>query len=141
MYVSEVFANDIERLFNDAVKRFKEYLALKADLPYTMAFDKCHLSCAEVLAKFSKDYNCWTENMRPYTTKTAIDNLFKIYKVSLDEHKNVVVTYDYYNVEDIVYFEEFDLPNQMAFIEGVCRFLDRADDKLHPEKDLCSYRC
>jgi hypothetical protein len=51
----------------------------------------------------------------------------------------VVVVYDYNNIESVVVFADFNLHNKMAFIEGMCIFLDIADDILHPEKIGKSY--
>ena len=138
MYRSEIFANDISRLFNEAVKTFKEYLALNADLPYEVAFSKCYLPNNKVLEIVSNDY---TSNVNDGfdTYNFSVKDIFKVSSVRVDECNNVVVVYDYNNIESVVAFADFDLRNKMAFIEGVCIFLDMADDIIHPEKINKSY--
>jgi hypothetical protein len=138
MYRSEVFANDITRLFNESIKTFKEYLALNADLPYEVAFSKCYLPNNKVLEVVSNNY---TSNVNDGfdTYNFSFKDIFKVSSVRVDERNNVVVVYDYNNIESVVVFADFDLHNKMAFIEGVCIFLDMADDILHPEKNDKSY--
>lgn len=138
LYRSEVFVNDINRLFNEAIKTFKEYLALNADLPYEVAFSKCYLPNNKVLEVVSSNYTLDVNGgFDPYNL--SLKDIFKVSSVKVDECNNVVVVYDYNNIESVVVFTDFDLHNKMRFIEGVCIFLDMADDILHPEKIDKSY--
>jgi hypothetical protein len=138
MYRSQIFANDIKRFFGEAIKTFKEYLALNADLPYEVAFSKCYLPNNKVLGIVSNNYTLDVNGgFDPYNL--SLKDIFKILSVKVDECNNVVVVYDYNNVESVIDFNAFDLHNKMAFIEGVCIFLDMADDILHPEKIGKSY--
>ena len=137
MYRSEVFANDITRLFNESIKTFKEYLTLNADLPYEVAFSKCYLPNNKVLEVASSNYTLDVNGgFDPYNL--SLKDVFKILSVKI-KNERIVVVYDYNNVESVIEFNAFDLHNKMAFIEGVCIFLDMADDILHPEKIDKSY--
>lgn len=137
MFRSEVFANDIKRLFDEAVKTFREYLALDADLPYEVAFSKCYLPNIHILKEVSEDFTAnVVSGFDPYNL--PLKDVFKVSSVKIKDNR-VVAVYDYNNVESIIEFNAFDLHNKMAFIEGVCIFLDMADDILHPEKIGKSY--
>jgi hypothetical protein len=139
MYRSEVFANDIKRFFGEAIKTFKEYLALNADLPYEVAFSKCYLPNNKVLEAETRNYTSIVEEGFNTYDLLSLKDIFKVSSVKVDECNNVVVVYDYNNIESVVVFTDFNLHNKMAFIEGVCIFLDIADDILHPEKIGKSY--
>ena len=138
MYRSEVFSRDINKFFNEAIKTFKEYLALNADLPYEVAFSKCYLPNNKVLEVVSSNYTLDVDGgFSPYNL--SLKNIFKVSSVKVDEYDNIVIIYDYHNIESAIVFADFDLHNMMAFIEGVCIFLDMADDIIHPEKEYKSY--
>lgn len=138
MYRSEVFAHDIDRLFTESIKTFKEYLAMSVDLPYEVAFSKCYLPNHKVMESVSKDYSS-NVNDGCDAYDLSLKGIFNVSSVEIDDNNNVVVVYDYGNIRSAVAFTDFNLRNKMAFIEGVCIFLDMADDILHPDKYHKSY--
>lgn len=138
MYRSEYFAHDIDRLFIKSIKTFKEYLAMSVDLPYEVAFSKCYLPNHKVMESVSSNYSS-NVNDGYDTYDFSLKDIFKVSSVEIDDNNNVVVVYDYGNIRSVVAFTDFNLRNKMAFIEGVCIFLDMADDILHPEKECKSY--